>query len=117
VSGKAFKLGDIIRYRNGKTVEVDNTDAEGRLVLADGLISADSDKPHYIIDCATLTGAAKIAVGNDYQSLLSFDDLFANQLLASSQAEHAFGGYVNNFINDIHSFNDFTKNSITILDW
>ena len=88
VSGKAFKLGDIIRYRNGKTVEVDNTDAEGRLVLADGLISADSDKPHYIIDCATLTGAAKIAVGNDYQSLLSFDDKFANQLLASSQAEH-----------------------------
>ncbi|MBI0006083.1 aminopeptidase PepB [Gilliamella sp. W8126] len=88
VSGKAFKLGDIIRYRNGKTVEVDNTDAEGRLVLADGLISADNDNPHYIIDCATLTGAAKIAVGNDYHSLLSFDDLFANQLLASSQVEH-----------------------------
>ena len=88
VSGKAFKLGDIIRYRNGKTVEVDNTDAEGRLVLADGLISADNDNPHYIIDCATLTGAAKIAVGNDYQSLLSVDDLFANQLLASSLVEH-----------------------------
>ena len=88
VSGNAFKLGDIIRYRNGKTVEVDNTDAEGRLVLADGLINADNDNPHYIIDCATLTGAAKIAVGNDYQSLLSFDDKFANQLLASSQAEH-----------------------------
>ena len=58
------------------------------MVLADGLISADNDNPHYIIDCATLTGAAKIAVGNDYQSLLSFDDKFANQLLASSQAEH-----------------------------
>ncbi|MWN90854.1 aminopeptidase PepB [Gilliamella sp. Pra-s65] len=88
VSGNAFKLGDIIRYRNGKTVEVDNTDAEGRLVLADGLICADNDKPHYIIDCATLTGAAKIAVGNDYHSLLSFDDNFANQLLASSDVEH-----------------------------
>jgi PepB aminopeptidase len=88
VSGNAFKLGDIIRYRNGKTVEVDNTDAEGRLVLADGLICADNDKPHYIIDCATLTGAAKIAVGNDYQSLLSFDDNFANQLLVSSDMEH-----------------------------
>jgi PepB aminopeptidase len=88
VSGNAFKLGDIIRYRNGKTVEVDNTDAEGRLVLADGLICADNDKPHYIIDCATLTGAAKIAVGNDYQSLLSFDDNFASQLLASSNIEH-----------------------------
>ncbi|WP_085247137.1 aminopeptidase PepB [Gilliamella mensalis] len=88
VSGNAFKLGDIIHYRNGKTVEVDNTDAEGRLVLADGLICADNDNPHYIIDCATLTGAAKIAVGNDYQSLLSFDDNFANQLLASSDLEH-----------------------------
>ncbi|MCO6536970.1 MAG: aminopeptidase PepB [Gilliamella sp.] len=88
VSGNAFKLGDIIHYRNGKTVEVDNTDAEGRLVLADGLICADNDQPHYIIDCATLTGAAKIAVGNDYQSLLSFDDKFANQLLASSDIEH-----------------------------
>lgn len=88
VSGNAFKLGDIIRYRNGKTVEVDNTDAEGRLVLADGLICADNDKPHYIIDCATLTGAAKIAVGNDYHSLLSFDDNFASQLLASSDVEH-----------------------------
>jgi PepB aminopeptidase len=88
VSGNAFKLGDIIRYRNGRTVEVDNTDAEGRLVLADGLICADNDQPHYIIDCATLTGAAKIAVGNDYQSLLSFDDKFVNQLLASSDIEH-----------------------------
>lgn len=88
VSGNAFKLGDIIHYRNGKTVEVDNTDAEGRLVLADGLICADNDQPHYIIDCATLTGAAKIAVGNDYQSLLSFDDNFASQLLASSDIEH-----------------------------
>lgn len=88
VSGNAFKLGDIISYRNGKTVEIDNTDAEGRLVLADGLISADKDKPHYIIDCATLTGAAKIAVGNDYQSLLSFDDKLANALLVSSEIEH-----------------------------
>lgn len=88
VSGSAFKLGDIICYRNGKTVEIDNTDAEGRLVLADGLICADNDKPHYIIDCATLTGAAKIAVGNDYQSLLSFDDKFAQLLLASSEIEH-----------------------------
>lgn len=88
VSGSAFKLGDIICYRNGKTVEIDNTDAEGRLVLADGLICADNDKPHYIIDCATLTGAAKIAVGNDYQSLLSFDDKFAQLLLASSDIEH-----------------------------
>lgn len=61
VSGNAFKLGDIIRYRNGKNVEVMNTDAEGRLVLADGLIDASAQKPELIIDMATLTGAAKTA--------------------------------------------------------
>lgn len=59
VSGNAFKLGDIIRYRNGKNVEVMNTDAEGRLVLADGLIDASAQKPELIIDMATLTYAAK----------------------------------------------------------
>ncbi len=62
VSGNAFKLGDIIRYRNGKNVEVMNTDAEGRLVLADGLIDASAQKPELIIDMATLTGAAKTAL-------------------------------------------------------
>lgn len=88
VSGNAFKLGDIIEYRNGVTVEIDNTDAEGRLVLADGLISAEADKPKYIIDCATLTGAAKMAVGNDYHSLLSFDNSFCEQLLTCAEQEH-----------------------------
>ena len=56
------------------TAEVLNTDAEGRLVLADGLIEADNQNPNFIIDCATLTGAAKMAVGNDYHSVLSMDD-------------------------------------------
>lgn len=88
VSGSAFKLGDIIHYRNGKTVEVMNTDAEGRLVLADGLIDAKAQNPQFIIDCATLTGAAKIALGNDYQALLSFDDNLSNDLLASATAEN-----------------------------
>lgn len=88
VSGNAFKLGDIIRYRNGKTVEVMNTDAEGRLVLADGLINASAQKPQFIIDAATLTGAAKTALGNDYHALFSFDDKLANHLLASAAAEN-----------------------------
>lgn len=88
VSGNAFKLGDIIRYRNGKTVEVMNTDAEGRLVLADGLIDACAQKPEIIIDCATLTGAAKTALGNDYHALLSFDDALSARLLASADAEN-----------------------------
>ncbi len=83
VSGNAFKLGDIIRYRNGKNVEVMNTDAEGRLVLADGLIDASAQKPELIIDMATLTGAAKTALGNDYHALFSFDDKLAARLLAT----------------------------------
>ncbi|HBO37735.1 MAG TPA: aminopeptidase PepB, partial [Pasteurellaceae bacterium] len=74
VSSRAFKLGDIIKYRNGVTAEIMNTDAEGRLVLADGLIDADKKKPQFIIDAATLTGAAKVAVGNDYHSVLSMDE-------------------------------------------
>ncbi|HHY2989741.1 TPA: aminopeptidase PepB [Enterobacter hormaechei subsp. steigerwaltii] len=88
VSGNAFKLGDIIRYRNGKNVEVMNTDAEGRLVLADGLIDASAQKPELIIDMATLTGAAKTALGNDYHALISFDDKLAARLLASAAAEN-----------------------------
>jgi len=88
VSGNAFKLGDIIRYRNGKNVEVMNTDAEGRLVLADGLIDASAQKPELIIDMATLTGAAKTALGNDYHALFTFDDKLASRLMASAAAEN-----------------------------
>lgn len=87
ISGNAFKLGDVITYRNGKTVEVMNTDAEGRLVLADGLIDASMQKPQLIIDCATLTGAAKTALGNDYHALFSFDDTLAGRLLKSADLE------------------------------
>ena len=87
VSGNAFRLGDIIRYRNGKTVEVMNTDAEGRLVLADGLIDASEQNPQWIIDCATLTGAAKMALGNDYHALFSFDDELVAALQESATEE------------------------------
>ncbi|PWC18774.1 aminopeptidase PepB [Brenneria corticis] len=87
VSGNAFKLGDIIRYRNGKSVEVMNTDAEGRLVLADGLIDASEQNPQWIIDCATLTGAAKTALGNDYHALFSFDDELVAALQHSAKQE------------------------------
>ncbi|MEC5318763.1 aminopeptidase PepB [Brenneria populi subsp. brevivirga] len=87
VSGNAFKLGDIIRYRNGKSVEVMNTDAEGRLVLADGLIDASEQNPQLIVDCATLTGAAKTALGNDYHALFSFDDELVAALQRSAKQE------------------------------
>lgn len=88
VSHNAFKLGDIITYRNGVTVEVLNTDAEGRLVLADGLIDACQQNPQFIIDVATLTGAAKVAVGNDYHSVLSMDDNLTNALFSSAKDEN-----------------------------
>lgn len=87
VSGRALKLGDIITYKNGTTVEIMNTDAEGRLVLADGLIYANEQKPQLIIDCATLTGAAKNALGNDYHALLSFDESLSQQALVAAHQE------------------------------
>lgn len=87
ISGRALKLGDIITYKNGKTVEIMNTDAEGRLVLADGLIYASEQNPELIIDCATLTGAAKNALGNDYHALMSFDDELSHQALTAANHE------------------------------
>lgn len=87
VSSRAFKLGDIIHYRNGVSVEVLNTDAEGRLVLADGLIEADKQQPQFIVDCATLTGAAKVALGNDYHAVLSMDEQLVGELLQAAKAE------------------------------
>ncbi|MGX1924195.1 aminopeptidase PepB [Vibrio sp. NH-7] len=87
ISGRALKLGDIITYKNGKTVEIMNTDAEGRLVLADGLIYASEQNPELIIDCATLTGAAKNALGNDYHALMSFDDELSHQALTAAREE------------------------------
>jgi PepB aminopeptidase len=71
VSGRAFKLGDILTYKNGTTVEIVNTDAEGRLVLADGLQAASESGAKLIVDAATLTGAAVMAVSNEYNAIFS----------------------------------------------
>lgn len=90
ISSNAFKLGDIIKYKNGTTVEVLNTDAEGRLVLADGLLAAEANSPRRLIDAATLTGAAKMALGRDYNAVFGFDQGFVNTLLANAKAEHEF---------------------------
>ncbi|MDG2960991.1 aminopeptidase PepB [Bisgaard Taxon 10/6] len=87
VSGRALKLGDIIQYRNGVSAEILNTDAEGRLVLADGLIDADAQRAEFIIDAATLTGAAKVAVGNDYHSVLSMDEGLISDLFQAAKEE------------------------------
>ena len=76
-SGSATRPNDVITFRNGKSVEVTNTDAEGRLVLADGLILASELKPDLIIDVATLTGAARVALGNRYTGLMGDDESVA----------------------------------------
>jgi leucyl aminopeptidase len=85
-SGRAQKPGDVIRYANGKTVEVLNTDAEGRLVLADALLLAARAKPDAIVDLATLTGGARIALGALYACVLGNDQMLIDQLLAASRA-------------------------------
>ena len=81
VGGAAFRPGDVLRMRNGSTVEVTNTDAEGRLVLADALAEADSERPRLLLDAATLTGAARVAVGPELPVLLTPDDALADDLL------------------------------------
>ena len=85
VSGNAYRPGDIIKTRSGKTVEITNTDAEGRLVLCDLLTEACSEDPDMLIDFATLTGAARIALGEDIPALYAQPQSFADQLCKASQ--------------------------------
>jgi leucyl aminopeptidase len=86
-SGKAIKPGDVLKIRNGKTVEVLNTDAEGRLVLADALSLAVEQKPDAIIDLATLTGACMVALGKDIAGIMgNNDDLIAQVQAAADRA-------------------------------
>jgi leucyl aminopeptidase len=83
VGGGAFRPGDVLRSRAGTTVEIDNTDAEGRLILADALTRAGEGKPELMVDFATLTGAARVALGPDLPALFVNDDGLAGQLLAA----------------------------------
>jgi leucyl aminopeptidase len=86
ISGSAFRPGDILPSRSGQTVEIGNTDAEGRLILGDALTLADEDKPELILDMATLTGAARTALGPDLPPLYSTDDRLADDLMAAGLA-------------------------------
>jgi leucyl aminopeptidase len=88
VSGHAMRPQDVIRTRRGLTVEIGNTDAEGRLVLCDLLAEASDEAPAMLLDCATLTGAARVAVGPDLPALLSNDDALAQRLLAAGHLVH-----------------------------
>jgi leucyl aminopeptidase len=88
VSGNAMRPLDIIRTRSGLTVEVGNTDAEGRLVLCDLLHEASEEAPALLIDCATLTGAARVALGPDIPALFCNDDGWAGRLLEAGELRH-----------------------------
>jgi leucyl aminopeptidase len=86
VSGNAFRPLDVVPTRKGITVEIGNTDAEGRLILCDALHEGASEKPTMMIDCATLTGAARVALGTDLPALFCNDDALADDLLAAGRA-------------------------------
>lgn len=86
VSGNAYRPGDVWQSRKGLTVEIGNTDAEGRLVLADALADADAEKPDLLIDLATLTGAARTALGPDLPALFSNDEELSRQLCELARA-------------------------------
>jgi leucyl aminopeptidase len=84
-SGSAYKPGDIVRFRNGKTAEIDNTDAEGRVILADALDYAAGWKPAVILDYATLTGAALIALGLEAAIVFTDHDALAKELVSAGE--------------------------------
>jgi leucyl aminopeptidase len=86
ISGAAFRPGDVLKSRKGATVEIGNTDAEGRLILADALALADEEAPEIIVDFATLTGAARVALGPDLPPFYTPDDAFAADLSRLSES-------------------------------
>ena len=88
ISGAAFRPLDIYRSRKGLTVEIGNTDAEGRLILADALALADEEAPELVVDMATLTGAARVALGPDLPPYYTEDDALAGELGCSAASEN-----------------------------
>jgi leucyl aminopeptidase len=86
IAGNAFRPGDVLKSRKGTTVEIGNTDAEGRLILADALTRASEDNPELILDFATLTGAARVALGPDLPALFTRRDESAADLVAAGKA-------------------------------
>ena len=86
IAGNSFRPGDVLQSRKGLTVEIGNTDAEGRLVLGDALTLASEHEPEFIIDFATLTGAARVALGPDLPALMARRDQTAEQLISAGKA-------------------------------
>lgn len=87
INGRATRPGDVVRGMSGTTIEILNTDAEGRLILSDALTLATQEKCDEIIDVATLTGACMVALGNDYAGLFATDDKLANALIEAGELE------------------------------
>ena len=85
-SGTAVKPGDVVKSMSGQTIEILNTDAEGRLILCDALTYAERFKPKVVVDIATLTGACVVALGHHHSGLFTADDNIAAQMLAAAQA-------------------------------
>ena len=87
ISATAFRPGDVLASRKGITVEIGNTDAEGRLILADALALADEEEPELLIDMATLTGAARVALGPELPPFFTGDEALASELSAAAASE------------------------------
>jgi leucyl aminopeptidase len=88
IAGSSFRPRDVYTSRKGITVEIGNTDAEGRLILADALALADEDKPDLVADFATLTGAARVALGPDLPAFFTDDDALAAEVMRHGAAEN-----------------------------
>ena len=121
VSGDSFRPGDILRAANGKTIEITNTDAEGRLVLADALWYARREGATHILDLATLTGAMELALGDLYAGLFANDEDWQQEILAAAETsgDHAwpfplhprYRRYVDSTFADIKNSSDLRQGS------
>ena len=117
IAGNAFRPGDVLKSRAGISVEIGNTDAEGRLVLGDALTRAGEEEPELVIDFATLTGAARVAVGPDLPALFTRRDETASEMLAAGEAANdpcwrlpLYDGYREYLKSDIADLNNSGSN-------
>jgi len=113
VSGSAFHPGDVIKTRSGKTVEIGNTDAEGRLILCDALTEASSESPELVIDIATLTGAARVALGTEMAAMFTDNEELAMELASQSLVQQdplwrlpLWEGYLDDLESHIADYNN-----------
>jgi len=120
IAGNAFRPSDVLATRKGLSVEVGNTDAEGRLILCDALALADEDKPELLIDFATLTGAARVALGPELPALFSNDDAVAAEVVKTSHAESdpvwympLWGGYDDELASKVADVNNVASSGFS----